>query len=245
MASHNLQHSDPKLPTPGKFVAGVDGCKGGWVMVQRDEEGRFKKKVFESLDELPPTGIVLIDIPIGLPDSGRRCCDLEARENLGSKRCHSVFLDVRRPLLEMKSYEEANKCGENDGFKISRQLWNILPKIREVDTWIRTRTAHDLILREGHPELSFFAAAGQPMEHKKNKREGQKERMDALARFIIDRKMMEDWLDQTRGSGVAKDDILDALALCRSAARLALGCHATLPANPPSDSKGLVMEMVY
>ena len=55
------------------------------------------------------------------------------------------------------------------------------------------------------------------------------------------------WLKQTRGdSRVAEDDILDALALCWSAARLARRCHGTLPAGAaPKDRRGLSMEMVF
>ena len=122
------------------------------------------------------------------------------------------------------------------------QLWAILPKIREVDGWIGS--APNSTFREGHPELSFYVAAGRPMEHTKKKAEGRNERLDALCDFI-DPAMIREWLDQARGSGAAKDDVLDALALCQSAARLALNCHCTLPADPPRDGRGLTMEMVF
>ena len=243
LAPPDLRCPDPKLPTPGRPIAGVDGCKGGWVMVRRDEEGRFDRQVFRPLAELPKTGIVLIDIPIGLPERGRRRCDLEARTMLG-RRWMTVFTGVRRPLLSMASWKEANAWGKQDGEGVNKQLFGILPKIREVDDWIRA--ARNLTFREGHPELSFCAAAGRPMKHKKKKKEGRDERLDALTSFI-DRAMVLEWLDRTRGSGAAKDDVLDALALCRSAARLALGCHSTLPAAPPVDvdAHGLAMEMVF
>ena len=206
-------------------------------MVRRDEEGRFDWQVFSALAKLPKTGIVLIDIPIGLPDGGRRRCDLEARTMLG-RRWMTVFTGVRRPLLSMASWEEAHAWGKQNGEGVNKQLFGILPKIREVDDWIT--------FREGHPEVSFCAAAGRPMKHNKKKPEGRDERLDALTSFI-DRAMVLEWLDRTRGSGAAKDDVLDALALCRSAARLALGCHSTLPAAPPVDvdAHGLAMEMVF
>ena len=243
LASPGPQCSAPKLPTPGQSIAGVDGCKRGWVMVRRDENGRFEEEVFEALDELPATGVVLIDIPIGLPDSGRRDCDLEARRMLGSKRGRSVFTGARRPLLSMKSRECAHAWGrKQDDLGVNKQLWGILPKIQKVDC--QMRAARNPIFREGHPELSFFATAGRPMEHNKKTAEGRNERLDALAGFI-DQAIILGWLDQTRGSGAAKDDVLDALVLCRSAARLALGCHCTLPADPPRDDYGLVMEMVF
>lgn len=230
------------LPTPARSVAGIDGCRAGWVAVRRDAAGCFDAPlVVAALDDLPPTDMTVIDIPIGLPDSGRRACDLEARAMLGKRRS-SVFTGVRRPLLKIGSYEEANAWGKRDGEGLTRQMWNILPKIREVDSWITP--ARNRTFREGHPELSFTAAAGQPMTHYKKKPQGEAERLDALAGFI-DRATILQWLDRARGSDAARDDIVDALALCRSAARVVLGCHGQVPADPPKDASGLPMEMVF
>ncbi len=230
------------LPTPGRSVAGVDGCRAGWVMVRRDAAGRFAAPIVAaSLDGLPETGMVVIDIPIGLPESGRRACDLEARAMLGPRR-NSVFTGVRRPLLAMGSYEAANAWGKRDGEGLTKQMWNILPKIREVDDWITP--ARSRKLREGHPELAFAGVSGRPMAHYKKTPEGEAERLAAMAGFISRDTVLE-WLDGARGSGAARDDIVDALALCRSAARVLLGCHGQLPADPPKDARGLPMEMVF
>ena len=242
MTRTDLRCQDSKLLTPGQSVAGVDGCKGGWVMVRRDERGRFSRRVVRSLDELPDTGFVLIDIPIGLPVSGRRNCDREARKVLGPKRGRSVFSGARRPLLTMKNRESAHAWGRRqDDLGVTKQLWAIMPKIREVDDWIR---AGNRPYREGHPELSFYALAGRSMEHNKKKTEGRDERLRLLTAFI-EPTMVCGWLELTRGSGAGKDDVLDALVLCRSAARFALGCHCMLPDDPPLDSEGLAMAMVY
>ena len=231
-----------RLLTPGQSVGGVDGCKAGWVMVRRDEDGRFETPVIvTTLDDLKSTDLVVIDVPIGLPDSGRRECDLAARKILGPQRSR-VFLDVRRPLLSMESYESANSWAKQDGNGISCQLWGILRKIKEVDDWITP--ARNRTFREGHPELSFLAAAGRPIVSKKKSPEGKGERLEVLSDFI-DPELVRKWLSETRGSGAGKDDILDALALCRSAARVMLRCHDTLPAEPPQDTRGLKMEMVF
>ena len=45
LAPPDLRCLDPKLPTPGQSIAGVDGCKRGWVMVRRDEAGQFDEPV--------------------------------------------------------------------------------------------------------------------------------------------------------------------------------------------------------
>jgi predicted RNase H-like nuclease len=44
---------------------------------------------------------------------------------------------------------------------------------------------------------------------------------------------------------VADDDILDAIAALRAATRIAAGEAGTIPGEPPRDSTGLPMEMVY
>ena len=232
----------PALPTPGRSIAGIDGCRAGWVMVRRDAVGCFGAPVVvAALDDLPPADMAVIDIPIGLPESGRRACDPAARAMLGPRR-NSVFTGARRPLLSIGSYEEANAWGKRDGEGLTRQMWNILPKIREVDNWITP--ARNRSFREGHPELSFAAAAGQPMAHYKKKPEGQSERLEVLAGFI-DLATVREWLDNARGSGAARDDIVDALALCRTAARVVLGCNGRLPCDPPTDARGMPMEMEF
>ena len=43
----------------------------------------------------------------------------------------------------------------------------------------------------------------------------------------------------------SRDDILDALAAAITAKIGDKGGYKTLPENPPKDSKGLTMEMVY
>ena len=154
----------------------------------------------------------------------------------------SKIKGTRRPLLSMANRECAHVWDRTHGLGVNVQPWAILPKIREVDAWI-TSTCNRTFC-EGHPELSFYAAAGWPMEYSKKQANGRAERLAALAGFI-DLAAVYEWLDRTPGSGAACDDILDALALCRSAARVALGCHVTLPTEPPTDARGLTMGMVF
>ena len=73
--------------TQSRFV-GVDGCPEGWFVVGLDGHGgRYEVGVFktskELLDRYAGAELVLVDIPIGLPEGeGGRDCDREAR-----KRC--------------------------------------------------------------------------------------------------------------------------------------------------------------
>ena len=97
------------------WVAGVDGCRGGWavVLMQMQSTGRsaWELRLCSSFGEvldldLKPAAIA-IDIPIGLLDSaqsGGRDCDRAARSLLG-RRPSSVFSPPIRKFLYAKSYE--------------------------------------------------------------------------------------------------------------------------------------------
>ena len=58
-------------------VAGVDGCKGGWVAVLAGEPPVFERahlrpRLAELLAELAVAAVVGVDMPIGLSDDGWR-----------------------------------------------------------------------------------------------------------------------------------------------------------------------------
>jgi len=77
--------------------------------------------------------VVGIDIPIGLPTSGRRDCDLAARTLLGPAR-KAVFLTPVREVLSAATYPDANALSRSlTGKGLSKQTWHILDRIAAVD----------------------------------------------------------------------------------------------------------------
>ena len=86
---------------------------------------------------------------------------------------------ARRALLSFADYAAANRWAKADGKGLSRQLWNILPKIREVDALVTPERQRRLF--EMSPELSLAVLAGAPMAHPKTTPAGRTERIDALA----------------------------------------------------------------
>lgn len=234
------------------MFVGVDGCRAGWFAVVLREGGEWNIDVFSDTsslwDRLGKSSLILLDIPIGLKEreSQERLCDVEARKLLEPNRGSSVFPAPCRPSIYAKTYEEANKINEKmTGRRLSLQTWNIVPKIREVDTLLRNSKIARSCIRETHPEVCFWAMAGRPMKHSKKTEEGFPERMRLLLSLYPQTNEVVRHVSSTyRRKEVARDDILDALS---AAVTAAVGAQrlATIPEIPEVDSEGLPMEMVY
>jgi len=233
------------------FVVGVDGCRGGWLAVKLANSGAWEVKIFASFSQLwtahEDATLILVDIPIGLlNDAHGRPCDWLARRALGP-RYRSVFPVPCRPAIYGKTYDEAIKINEQLTKKrIFQATWNIVPKIRQVDELLlKNRKARDTV-REVHPEVLFWALAGQrPMVFKKTVDEGFNERLMVLNRIYPQTKsVLSRGIVSLRTQDWARDDLLDALA---AAVTGLLGGKKlkTLPETPERDSHGLPMEIVY
>jgi predicted RNase H-like nuclease len=232
---------------------GIDGCRAGWFCVVLDARGNSSFRVApdgRAVGELAARAdSVLIDIPIGLPDSGPdgRLCDREARQLLGRGRAASVFPAPARGTLVATGYPHALDLNrEATGRGLSKQSWNIVPKIREIDSLLCGNRALRGALRESHPELCFQALNGkQAMQYNKKSREGQQERLRVLERYLPQsRAFFEQACGEFLRRQVARDDIIDAM-VCAVTARNGYGGYRTLPATPARDGQGLVMEIVY
>jgi predicted RNase H-like nuclease len=231
-----------------KWLHGVDGCRGGWVVAKsRPDLQTLSLSVasdLRSVFEREINSVVAIDIPIGIPENESRACDSAARELLGWPRRTSVFSPPVRPALDAKTFWEAlhlNRRAAAVG--ISKQAYCIMPKIREVDGLMTCdRQRH---IREVHPEVTFARLNGAPMVHNKKRPEGRAERIAVLQKAGLD--ISDAWLIQQRsrlGARVAPDDVLDALACLVTACHIRDGRSHTLGRAEQKDSKGLVMEIV-
>ena len=227
------------------LLVGVDGCKSGWLCVT-DDTGALAAKILPNFDAVVALNakVTTIDIPIGLPESGPRTCDVEARRLLRAPRASSVFPAPVRLCLDTEDYAMACALHQQaDGRKLSRQAFGILPKIREVDNRMRAEIGLQRRIREVHPELCFAKwNDGIAMRHRKSAPAGRDERAQLLE---------SEWpgavstLAGRLPKGLwAMDDLLDALVALWTARRQAAGIAHQVPANPPIDRYGLRMEMV-
>jgi len=242
-------------------VAGVDWCRAGWCVAIVSVTMRnsriaapcvFKLKSFlvastftEVLSKATDCELVCVDIPIGLSDGDKpRECDVAARRVLGRRRASSVFPAPIRPCLSEQDYEMASRVSfHHSGKKLSKQSFNLLRGIRQVDTLITMRPSLQRRVREIHPEISFWALNNQrPMQHKKRRLVGRRERMKVLSPLFSD---LETVVAETRKpKEVAPDDILDALVAAWTAGQTFVGKAGMLPQKPEFDSKGLRMEIL-
>jgi len=230
-------------------VVGVDGCAGGWLAVSLTADSDLDKACYETfsavVDAHATADRILVDMPIGLPDEEPRECDTAARDRLGA-RGRSVFPVPCRAVVNYAretddaSYDRASEI-QRDNLRrgLSKQAWNITPKIAAVDTVLRERAAVDI--RESHPECCFAALNdGYPVAQPKASATGRAARFGVLDGELDGwRTCYEAALDDYYRNTVARDDIIDALAL------VAAGRHplTSLPADPPTDAAGLPMEI--
>jgi predicted RNase H-like nuclease len=196
------------------------------------------------LVQVPPPDALAIDIPIGLAEAGARACDLEARRVLGRPRNSSVFPAPLRRVLEAHSWEEACAIRKQiDGVRMSKQAWGIVGKVRDVNRELARHPELEGRVSEVHPEVSFRAWAGAPIQHAKRTRAGRGER-----RALVDAQFGPDAFGRVRAAQptgrVAHDDILDAFAALWSAERILRREAGTLPPAPPRDRLGLPMRIV-
>lgn len=229
---------------------GVDGCRAGWLFCRRRRDGVLDYGVVPDfpalLRALSPGARVMVDIPIGLLESGRseRECDRQARRLLSPGRAASVFPAPCRQAVYAADYAQAAAINRRVlGRGLSRQSWNIAGRIREVDGVMRAGSG-PVRIREGHPELCFRALAGAPLAEGKKTRAGSRLRAALLERHLpgARRLMAEAFLDHG-GFDCGRDDILDAAVLLLSA--LHWDQAAMVPRDPSTDPRGLAMAIHY
>lgn len=223
-------------------VLGLDACKNGWVVVVADESGFVNAFVASTAGDALASAskhwlvdAMVIDIPIGIPDTGPRQADIEARAFIGPRRS-SVFSTPVRAAVEARTYDEARIASvtATGGTSLSKQAWAITPRIAEVNAWASQAPA-GVLVREGHPEVSFRGMAGAPLDDYKKSVAGALQRWELLAAQGIE---LPRSIDRARLPGVALDDLFDAGALAWTALRVASGKAQSLPGEPQVFSDG-------
>ena len=226
------------------IVAGVDGCRRGWVVASGPARrtGGIDIRVIADIApviedvEGGELALVGIDIPIGLPDGGNRRCDVEARRLVGARRS-SVFPAPPRAALTATTYAEALELARGTtGIGLSQQTFRLIPKIREVDELLSPDLSDRVI--EVHPEGVFAALLGRPLASPKRTAEGRRLRTQLLLGSIP----TLDGAPETP-TGASADDVLDALAVL-VCARAHVAGRTTRLGDGSCDRRELLMQIV-
>ena len=247
------------------WIAGVDGCKGGWIAVYEDtESGELDCRVentFSDVMKCRELAAVAVDMPIGLCDGKEgRDCDIEARRALKERRSSIFPAPAARvsDLYREMTYECASRLNRDLTEKsLTKQSWNLVPKIAEVRGHLMDHPEDRGCIHEAHPEVSFAAMnhhehSGDdppfsPMQFYKATAGGSIERRTLLREGFGDGfEKLESQLPELVGKRAALDDFYDALACLWTARRVSKKECGSLPKEGgPCDAKGLPMRIVY
>ncbi|HVZ53312.1 MAG TPA: DUF429 domain-containing protein [Pseudolabrys sp.] len=235
------------------WLAGVDGCPGGWIAAfVRPAGDEVTVAVFARMaDVLAATqqpAVVAVDMPIGLPERsgiGGRAAENAVRPLL-EKRQSSVFSVPSRAAIYAADYGDACRIAQatsDPPRKVSKQLFNIAPKIREVDELLRADVGLVPRLFEVHPELAFWRLnGGQALTEPKKVKSRCYERGLAQRRgLLIGAGLPAAAVNERPPRGAAPDDLIDALACAAIARRIHAGTARPFPNPPPRDAYGLPM----
>jgi predicted RNase H-like nuclease len=238
---------------PNAWLAGVDGCAGGWIVAfVRAQAGEARLRLLPrfadvmSAPEAP--AVVAVDMPIGLPEQtglGGRAAENNVRPLLGARQS-SVFSVPSRAAIYAGDYREACRIAletSDPPRKVSKQLYNIAPKIREVDQALRAAPGAAARTFEVHPELAFWRLNGDRTlsEPKKVKSRPYEPGLALRRGLLIAAGLPAATVNATPPKGAAADDLLDALACAAIARRIHGGLAQPFPDPPPRDTFALRM----
>jgi len=233
------------------WLAGLDGCRSGWVAAfvrAGGEEVRVRllPRFADALAAPEAPVIVAVDIPIGLPDRigphgrGPECA---IRPLLGARQS-SVFSVPPRAAIFAPDFAAACAAAlaaSDPPRKVSKQLFMIAPKIREVDAVLRADGALVRRVYEVHPELAFWRLNGERAlaEPKKVKGVCYPAGLALRRDLLVAAGLPAAIVAGAPPKGAGPDDLLDALACAAVARRIDAGAARPFPDPPGRDAFGL------
>lgn len=226
---------------------GVDGCKEGWIAAVYDH-GNLRIEKYNAIDAIieryPLFEDFLIDMVIGLPSNEAHIRPDTFARSLIPGRTSTIFAVPSRQAVYKNSEAEqieANKKALGKG--LSKQTVAIISKIRELDSFLNSKSQYKNVIKESHPEVCFARLNGNVLMTKKAHFDGMNERINILKKYIpeLDGSII---LTKAKELKCNADDIVDAICLAVTA-NLNYECKGeTIPAEPMIDDNGLIMHMV-
>jgi predicted RNase H-like nuclease len=235
------------------WLAGADGCPGGWIVAfvrpgGHDARLRIVPRFADVLAAPERPAVVAVDMPVGLPERtgpGGRAAENCVRPLLGARQS-SVFSVPSRAAIYAADYATACAIAavtSDPPRKVSKQLFNIAPKIREVDEALRATPDAARRVFEVHPEVAFWRLNGERAltEPKKVKSRPYDPGLALRRTLLVAAGLPAEAVNAAPPRGAAADDLLDALACAAVARRILQGAAKPFPDPPPRDALGLPM----
>ena len=217
-------------------VIGIDGCKAGWIIAKSLENESISFQIIKNLNDVYLEGInvshIGIDIPLQLSHTGKRYAEIEARSLLKKRAC-TIFSPPTLNALRAKDYIDACEINFKEcGKRISKQSWNLFPKIKEAQKFSKNNLISKLSVFEIHPELSFMAMNDMNLIEASKKTDiGKKIRIKLIQKFFPSFSF-ESVRKKYKKNQVQDDDILDCISVLWSTQRIVDNIAQFVPKNP-------------
>jgi predicted RNase H-like nuclease len=245
------------------WLAGVDGCPGGWLAVFARPDGEVAQpRIVTSFAEIIRASerpqIIAIDIPIGLPKlspAKGRLAESAVRPLLGERKSSVFRIPSRRAVYASVAAEPADERARffqacqiaretsEDGKAFAKQGFYILDKVVEVDRYLRAHPHDAARVFETHPEVAFWRMnSDRPLSQpKKIKNRAYQPGLDQRRELLRRAGIPAHAIDQRAPAGASEDDLVDALACTVVARRIHENCAKRFPEAAPHDEFGLPM----
>ncbi len=223
-------------------MIGIDGCKQGF-MIARLKDFNLTFSIESDLTSiLSDKDLILIDVPLGCPNSVDEIRPEPMIRPYLKKRASSVFNVPALQCFISNQYNEVNMINKqilNKG--LSKQSFGIMPIIRKVNDFILNYP--HLNIHESHPELVFTWLKGDICTYSKHSEEGIQERVEIL---ISSLPFVKDSLNKAllTYSKTYHQDIVDSCALLVCAYLINQRGSIMIPQHPQRNSQGIEMKIM-
>jgi len=242
-------------------IAGLDGCKGGWVAVIVEPDGSAHAeriaRVAELFERPLAPHLAAVDMPIGLPErieAKGRAPERLVRSHLGGRQSSvfsmpsraAVYAGIDDAVPEAERYRHACSVAlatSTPPRAVAKQGFALFRKIIQIDQWLRDNPALQPRVFECHPEVSFWAMNGRTALDQPKKAKNAPHRPGlALRRRLLEAagfppELMSSF--KARELRVGEDDLIDACAAAWTAGRVARHEAVSFPSPPERDAHGL------
>ena len=215
-------------------VIGIDGCKAGWIIAKTLENESISFQIIKNLNDLKRINVshIGIDIPLQLSHTGKRFAEIEARSLLKNRAC-TIFTPPTLNALRAKNYMDACEVNFKEcGKRISKQSWNLFPKIKEAQEFLENKSINKLRVFEVHPELSFMAMNDMSLVQASKKTDIGREIRIKLIQKFFPKFSFESVRNEYKKNQTLDDDILDSVSVLWSTQRIVDNIANFVPKDP-------------